>query len=252
MRLRYGREVGGAVFLNSVQPWISCDVNLLNKAINAVREFKTKNRLKPDQILVKYGQAEHINEICPKGSIRVCPASSYDDPSLNAAIEDKELRRYIQPTTELKFEVIDEATGQVNGELPAIGNRLELGSGTDYYACCFSSVLEEGLFVDFDYDACLVIQNPSVFLRTLYEAFRRLHPDWIFVHGPVCYFDPVNPPYFDDPFAVWRYKHFRYSYQREYRLVWLPPRPIEKIEENLFLDLPDIPGDLSVVQLDGV
>ena len=45
--------------------------------------------------------------------------------------------------------------------------------------------------------------------------------------GPVNYIDPVRPP--SRLIDVAMSKHFRYSYQKEHRFVWLPTEPTHSL-----------------------
>lgn len=44
--------------------------------------------------LFKFGKECHLRPMLKKGKIRIAPASSYDDPSLNKAVQDKELEGF--------------------------------------------------------------------------------------------------------------------------------------------------------------
>jgi hypothetical protein len=50
----------------------------------------------PGEYILKYSQAKYLTETIEKGIIRISPASTYDDPSLNYAIRDDELSFSLQ------------------------------------------------------------------------------------------------------------------------------------------------------------
>lgn len=80
------------------------------------------------------------------------------------------------------------------------------------------------LFDDFpDADTCVVVTRPDHFKRRIEHAIAARLPGWKLLAGPVIYFDP----FFCRPHEMvphfW--KHFRFSHQKEHRLVWLPPTP---------------------------
>jgi hypothetical protein len=51
-------------------------------------------------------------------------------------------------------------------------------------------------------------------------------PEWNCFAGGVEYRDPYFPT--KDPNVIFT-KHFRYSYQRELRMIWVPPKPQENL-----------------------
>src|SRR6266853_4020547 len=97
---------------------------------------------------------------------------------------------------------------------------------TDYYVYCFSDLFDFRLFDDFEGDACLVINNPKQFTDRLLCAGFQKFPDWLAQVDTVDYLDPLRTkPGTIRPFFS---KHFRYSYQTELRIVWLPQNPQAK------------------------
>jgi hypothetical protein len=62
------------------------------KYVHAVRaaELWDKANVPNGSYILKFGRKRHIVDMIEKGQLRVQPAESYDDPSLNLAIADKE------------------------------------------------------------------------------------------------------------------------------------------------------------------
>jgi len=174
--------------------------------------------------LIKYGKACHIKSMYENGEIQIKPASMYNDPSLNHAIKDNELSKTIYSLpSEVRMEAFDHKTGESRGKLNPIGNIANTSnSNTDYYLCCLSCVYDHRLFGDFNYDSCLIIKKPMAFVELLNRAFKERYPTWSMLNGNIIYVDPLNVtnPYDNNPFLT---KHFRYTYQHEFRLIWLPP-----------------------------
>ncbi len=56
----------------------------------AVESFRRMD-LAQGQFILKYGKYQYLQSCLEEGKIRIMPASSYDDPSLNPAIRDAEL-----------------------------------------------------------------------------------------------------------------------------------------------------------------
>ncbi len=82
--------------------------------------------------------------------------------------------------------------------------------------------------LDFESDACLVIHEPEVFADRINRAMTRYFPKWRSDCNYVEYYDPLRvTPREIEP--IW-FKHFRYAYQQEIRLIWLPPEPVEKLD----------------------
>lgn len=187
--------------------------------------------------IVKYGLRQHVEQMI-EGKVRLAPAASYDDPSLNAARRDEELRRHLDfdmsilpfgtPTNSPSF-VGTPATGRM---------RTTASFPRNFYVCCLSRRLRARLFNDFDADACLVIYDPEAFLRRFRTALATMQPDLDVNAAPVEYYDPLNVSPSEVVVPFW--KHFRYACQEEVRITATPP---ENHSENLavhFLELGEL------------
>lgn len=182
-------------------------------------------RIPSGTCLFKYGQYEWLEQAKKKGNLRISPAANYNDPTLNHAIQDDELRISINPCPSFKLSDFNDN--------PAIYDKfpgkkvITLCADTNYYVFCVASVLTPRLFLDFEADACLVIFRPKLFRLKLFNAFRNDFPDWEANSCSVKYIDPLNAT--ADKLNVFTCKHFRYSYQKEARLIWTPERPISNL-----------------------
>lgn len=76
--------------------------------------------------------------------------------------------------------------------------------------------------------SCLLITDPHAFLQKIAYATAQRLPGWISDARGVKYIDPLNATIRD--VEVCFSKHFRYAYQKEYRIAWLPPEDREKLE----------------------
>jgi hypothetical protein len=188
----------------------------------AVRAIAGRH-FEPGKYLFKFGKREHLTQSLEKGIIRLAPASSYSDPSLNYAIRDDELHFTLHvPPTDAWIQKVDEHT------LKPLGERMKpLGSvsfrhsvPTDYFVYCLSMRLDFRAFDDFEADAGLVISQPKQFIERLLRAGFSKLPDWVARVGPVDYLDPFKAKRGD--VRAFFAKHFRYSYQTELRIVWVP------------------------------
>ena len=176
----------------------------------------------PHRALIKLGKRMHMQELYEKGRIRIAPAASYDDPSLNPAINDDELNLdQIVPGDDVKIVSTNKETGKPNAPVGILSDMtISHGLATNYYVYCMTYTLSHRLFDDFDADACVIIKDPKVFSSLLCESVQSQLPGWLDWHKAVTYVDPYLHP--EEITDLTFSKHSRYWYQREYRFVWLP------------------------------
>ncbi len=103
--------------------------------------------------------------------------------------------------------------------------RRELES--NYYVYCLAERLSTRLLYDFEADACLIIRDPAAFLARFQTAVDEQIPGWRYLAKEVEYFDPLQVQPNEVDVLTW--KHFRYAYQQEMRLAWLPPKPVREL-----------------------
>lgn len=199
--------------------------------------------------LVKYGKRQHLQPMLEHGRVRVAGAASYADPSLNPAMMDDELSLFIQPSpAEFRMDVVDGRTGEYKGRIIPLDNRITRRSRSNFYVFCLSRRLAARLFVDFEADACLVIHEPTRFVNALMNEIEGLLSDWSGGAESVRYIDPTNATIHD--LDVCSAKHFRFAYQREYRVIWLPPSPVDALPP-LHIEIGDLSSYCSLHALDG-
>ncbi len=188
---------------------------------------KLAQRNLPEQILVKFGRREHMSALFLEGKGRLSPASYYNDPSLGRARADNEARvtAYVHPIDAHRYfgvEYTDNGGSRaVRLPVPYLGSTpIEITATTDFYVYCMASTWDARMFEDFD-RTCVVIKDTSAFIDCIREAVHTKLPGWQFVAAPVEYFDP----FFIRPHQLTAHvsKHFRYEYQKEFRLLWVPP-----------------------------
>jgi hypothetical protein len=73
-----------------------------------------------------------------------------------------------------------------------------------------------------DVDTCVVVTRPDEFKRRIREAIASKLPSWKLLDSSVLYGDS----FFSRAHQLVPHmcKHFRFEYQKEYRLLWLPPQ----------------------------
>jgi len=209
--------------------------------------FKEKN-LAPGTYLLKFGKAQYLKPMLEAGLIRIMPASAYDDPSLNPAIRDEELEVDICALpSDVEISVIDEGTGQLVRNIQPLGNiTYTFRAHSNYYVYCLSAAFSIRLFGDFEADSCLIIKSPSKFIDRLNSAFLKTQPKWSGYMGNVYYVDPFN--YDAAKLNAYFSKHFRYTYQQEFRVIWVPPSPELELEA-VFLELGNLMDICELITL---
>jgi hypothetical protein len=196
----------------------------------------------PEAHLVKYGKRQFLEETIRTGRLRIAPASAYNDPSLNSAIRDDELQFEISYDPFVPFNPLPPGTMLLPpGRVPF---RQEMPS--NFFVHCLTSSFSRRLLHDFDGDACLLIRSPDVYLSRLVEAMREAYPEWHCRWDHVRYVHPlqVNPSEVLLPFT----KHFRFAYQKEFRVVWTPPSGKAPLEQ-VFISLGSLEDIAELVSL---
>lgn len=187
-------------------------------------------KLSEGSFLVKYGQKKYLNRMYNEGQIRISPASFYKNPSLNTAINDDEsvLSVALHPD-KATISHINNKTGKESRILPVGNITTTFSLITNYYVYCMAHVYDFRLFDDFEADACIIIHDVKAFLSRLDKVFKSAEGNWSFMTNQVRYVDPLNPPREQD-IDVFFCKHFRYSYQKEVRAVWIPEEDRDHLE----------------------
>ena len=176
---------------------------------------------RPRQALVKLGKRAYMQDLFERGRIRLVPASSYSDPSLNHAIRDDELKLdRVMPGSETTITFWDEETSMPQRVKPIGDVTSTVSLATDYYVYCMTHNLSYRLFDDFEADACVIIRDPKAFYSRFQGAVQAKLSGWLDWNRPVQYIDPYlhNERDVNLIFS----KHFRHWYQQEYRFAWIP------------------------------
>lgn len=213
----------------------------------AIRKFRSMG-LKETSYSVKFGHFKFLEGTLKKGIIRIAPASSYDDSSLNPAQKDLELElTYMGLPHEVEIDVFDGKTGKPKGKIKPVGNvQFTERSKTDYYVYCLSATFDYRLFGDFEYDCALVIKDPEKFLERLLFKFKEQFPGYTAAAHVIDYIDPLN--FKSNKFSVFFSKHFRFWYQKECRAVWIPPTSVDMLEP-IFLELGSLEDICEIICL---
>jgi hypothetical protein len=184
-----------------------------------------KRTFVPGEFLIKYGKYKYLGAAYEKGEIRISPASAYSDSSLNRAIRDEELEMsiYYHPSR-IKNKGLTENPDDLDPPVKPSGNVVHtLKAPTNYYVYCLAAEYSYRLFPDFEADCCLIVNKPKVFIERLVNAMLAKLPDWRAFGTGVRYIDPLNTT--EEDLEVFFCKHFKFAYQKEYRVIWIPPAP---------------------------
>ena len=191
---------------------------------------------RPGQALVKLGKRAYMQDLFERGRIRLVPASSYSDPSLNHAIRDDELKLdRVMPGSETTITFCDEETSMPQHVKPIGDVTSTVSLATDYYVYCMTHTLSYRLFDDFEADACVIIRDPKAFYSRLQGAVQAKLSGWLDWNKPVQYIDPYlhNERDVNLIFS----KHFRHWYQQEYRFAWIPENGGRTVLEPIEFEL---------------
>jgi hypothetical protein len=219
------------------------------KAKAAARTVRDR-ALEPGIRLFKYGRLEHLRAMVERGELRISPASSYNDPSLNHAMQDDELTFVLHPDfSRLTMTVYDQHSEEPKRTIRPIDGKITKRSTTNFYVYCLAETLAPRLFVDFEADACLIIHNPTVFIDRLCSALQDRLPGWRVGVVPVQYVDPLLAAI--DAVSVLTCKHLRFSYQHEKRIVALPPSDRTALDVIHPLFVPSLGKDCEILELEG-
>jgi hypothetical protein len=169
--------------------------------------------------VIKYGERQYLEPMLRHGRIRISPASKYNDASLNRAIRDDELRA--------ELDVNDFGMSGTGGALESLlfrfskRRKITKQLNTNYYVYCMSRRFATRLAHDFGGDCCVVIRDPGAFAERLETAFKAQFPSWHAQRAQVEYYDPLMVNVNEVQVLTW--KHFRFAYQEEDRIAWVPP-----------------------------
>ncbi|WFU21294.1 hypothetical protein QA649_24625 [Bradyrhizobium sp. CB1717] len=179
------------------------------------------------KMLFKFGRAEHMRALYERGELLVRPASYFASAD-GAARQDNELiMSWYRDGQKIEF------------------------STSDYYCWRCASVYDYRLFMDFESDACLAINDPDSFIKRFAKGVAAQVSGAQSVRlVPAYYYDPLSV--LDDPaefatvkdLAIQCAKHFRFAYQWEFRVVITrsspPPLQPFKFEMGSLQDIAEL------------
>lgn len=192
--------------------------------------------------IYKYSKVKYNLETLKNGKLRIAPATYYKDSSLNYAIKDDEL----------VFDILHHpkdiliTNTRNNKKIEPISNvKTTYELNTNYYVQCFSTEYTYREYDDFEADSCLIIYDIERFILKVKEQLLAKYKNFDFFVGKVDYIDPLK--YKNEP-NVFFSKHFKYSYQNEYRIVFVPKKSILDLKE-FFIEIGSIEEYAKVIEI---
>jgi hypothetical protein len=225
MKLRYGPYPAG--FTRDIlhkEPLPDFVSELAKKAAKRLASIGSK----PRDVFIKFGKRKYMERLYESGELRIQPATYFAETSHNEAIQDDELRltlSFALSRDDLLALVVNPK--DVPPAVPEHRANVKYEWPSDYWLYCVSSSVKARLFVDYNADSCVIIRDRGRFIEMLSNAVRHGLSSAAMDNGPVVYVDPLLPT--TDKLFMPRVKHFKYTYQDEYRFCWLPTTRISKL-----------------------
>lgn len=192
------------------------------------RATKTCANVKPEKVLYRYGKKRWIEEAFYKGSFQIKPAIHYVKED-NKARKDNEHK--FESTIKKEQNIV--ITDPYGNSTKAIGDThiTSINKNINQHILCMSYSNDERLYEEFKSDACLVIKNPTEFIKRLENALRKESSFSNLIDSRVSYSKIQHS------LGILFSKTFEYSIQKEYRyLIYNDQQPIignyEKIQND--------------------
>ena len=189
--------------------------------------------------LVKIGEYAHMRAMVETGEILISPASTYTDKSLTTAIRDDELKLFANCSASNIHKTALGRSVAHKFDLKRPGEITITRTLHDFYAYCLTHRYDHRLLDDFHKDSIVIINEPTIFLTKLAKAVESKYTSLLARVGAIGYYDP----YFVEDWsreADGFLKHFRYAYQKEFRLCWNVPTESAHAFKPFFVNIGDM------------
>jgi hypothetical protein len=208
-----------------------------------IKEIQNVISSKNKSLLIRFGSRKYMRELYENGGLLFQEASTFRKEE-NLSVRDDELtllmKRYV-PRDELKL--IPGAPDQKTVEGRGLGLNFSL-SCADFLVLCMTDQINFRLGSDWNAEAAVVIHDPAEFVGRLECAsgglVERAGGDAL-EFGRVKYIDPYFP--LDSPDVPF-FKHYKFAYQREFRVVLRGKRKVElsgrKLNVGSMADIADL------------
>lgn len=186
---------------------------------------------------VKFSEKKKfVEQMLEQGRFRVSPASLYSDSNLLHAQQDLETERsFVIPCYDHVLlghhNVTIEGTNYDIAEDDAAIKK----SVPDYYLFSLCKEIDRRMPTDFKAEAALIVKDRRKFQRLFFDALRDALKGWNFRNGDVDYYDPYLD--FTKHKTLEMTKHFRFHYQKEFRLMARPKRSVTTALKPFFIEI---------------
>lgn len=188
------------------------------------------------KMLFRFSSYEYIQELVQEGGVFLQSASVYKKQE-NISVRDDELEliltRYLRKSEAAEINKIILGSTAMNGT-----KTLEYSvTSPDFLTLCLTDAINYRMISDWNAEAAVIIHDPDEFYKRFSDASSGLHTSGQDVErGKVRYVDPYFDSYAkvqmeDLPFC----KHFKFAYQREFRLVIRNSQDIRNESRKIFL-----------------
>lgn len=168
--------------------------------------------------LVRYTKYKYAQNFVSNGVLRINPASIMQGHT-STAISDNEIERITHfPGHQIRLHTPD------GSALPLLSDLTANSSlATDYYVFSLCDTFSAKMLEVFKYDCVILVRDINSVLSAIVEAFEAQVPGtWFHGRDVVEYYDPILDSRLSKAPDICFSKPFDFSYQREFRLCWLP------------------------------
>jgi len=192
--------------------------------------------------IFRFGQLAHLQQMKEEGIIRLANSKTYKSCSMNHGQKDDENSFTFTVFPEL-LNNLDGQTGLANIDpiTPQDIFKITHQHPQDYLMWCASHYYDFRIPHAFKAEAVAIITNPKKFKKDVGKALRL--QNLIPAVRKVGYFDPYLD--LETKLDVRFSKHFRFSYQNEFRVV----AQGKNLPEYLFLTVPELPEYCDIHKL---
>lgn len=177
----------------------------------------------------RYDDLQYARQLRRFGVLRIRPASDFENAALGHARHARELSlETVTAPCDYDLGLVGEEIRRRYPERQWI--RYVCHKPSDFYMYCLTTSFDFRYFLDFTMDpskrpTCLLIRDQDEFRERIISAAKKDLPGWTIKFGPVQYVEPYS---LGERITwagqdIYFFKHHRHLYQREHRLVCIPP-----------------------------
>jgi len=193
--------------------------------------------------IFKFGKLEHLQQMAEYGSIRLANSKTYLSNSMNLGQQDDENNFTFTLFPEL-LKGLDSQTGLANIDPVRQSDIIKISfqQPQDYLMWCAAHSYDFRIPHAFNAEAVAIITQPRRFKKEVTKALKTqgLSP----TIGKVRYFDPYLD--LETKLDVRFSKHFRFSYQKEFRIV---AQGGVELPAHMFLTIKNLPEYCEIIKL---